>query len=153
MVTWTEAAECDDTMIDRDGSRLRRLRLGFVLGVALVAGCTTINNTAPKVEETPGVERWICGDFYDGCTIFSTDCVKLTANLNNGTGEVNFSRFSERTEFRIDGIERRWNWCMADDYSYNCAFIISVDGTGKYYNFRGSDGAATPRDLFKCSQR
>lgn len=140
-------------MIDRDGSRLRRLRLGFVLGVALASGCTTVNNFAPTVEEAPGEERWICGDFYDGCTIFSTDCVKLTANLNNGTGEVRFSGFSERTEFRIDGIERRWNWCIADDYSYNCSFIISIDGTGKYYNFRGSDGAATPRDLFKCSQR
>lgn len=140
-------------MHDRDGSMFCRLRLGIVLGVALVAGCTTVNNTAPTVEETRGVERWICGDFYDGCTIFSTDCVKLTANLNNGTGEVKFSRFSERTEFLIDGIERRWNWCLADDYSYKCAFIISVDGTGTYYKFLGSDRTAKPRDVFKCTKR
>ena len=134
-------------------SRFRWLRPGIVLGLTFAAGCTTVDNKAPTVEATPGVERWICGDYFDGCGLFSTDCVTLTANLRNGTGEVKFSDFIERTEFRIDGIERRWNWCIADDYSYNCAFIISVDGTGRYYNFRGTDGTANYRDLFECTKR
>lgn len=148
---WHPAAESEGCNMGK--SRFHRLRPGIVLALVVAAGCTTVNNTAPTVEETPGVERWICGDFFDGCTIFSTGCVKLTANLYDGTGEVRFSGHAERTEFRIDGIERRWNWCMADDYSYKCAFIISVDGTGSYYNFRGTDGTAKPRDLFKCSKR
>ena len=41
---------------------------------------------------------------------------------------------------------------MADDYGYYCAFIISVDGTGRYYNFRGTDGTAASRDIFKCTK-
>ena len=133
-------------------SSFRWLRAGIVLVLVFGAGCTTLQNTAPTVETTPGVERWICGDYFDDCGLFSTDCVTLTANLRDGTGEVKFSGFVERTEFRIDGIERRWNWCMADDYSYNCAFIISVDGTGSYYNFRGTYGTAKPRDIFKCTK-
>ena len=134
-------------------SRLHQLPAVIAVALSLATGCTTVDGTAPKTEATPGVEHWICGDYYEGCGLFSSNCVTLVANLRNGTGEVKFSSFVERTEFRIDGIERRWNWCMQEDYSYRCSFIISVDGTGSYYNFGGTDGTAKPRDLFKCTKR
>ena len=81
------------------------------------------------------------------------DCITLSANVCNGTGEVEFDGFAERTLFRIQGIERRWDWCLADDFNYHCAFVISVNGTGRYYNFRGSDGRIKASDLFKCTKR
>ena len=89
-------------------SSFRWLRAGIVLVLLFGAGCTTQQNTAPTVETTPGVERWICGDYFDDCGLISTDCVTLTANLRDGTGEVKFSGFVERTEFRIDGQEARY---------------------------------------------
>ena len=145
-------------------STFHRLRPAFVMVLALAAGCATEYDTTPTVTEydttptateydptptedaTARLERWICGDDMDGCGIFRADCVVLTANLHNGTGEVKFSEFVERTQFQVQGIERRWDWCLADDYAYDCAFVISVDGTGRYYNSvaRMMDGQNLP---------
>jgi len=142
-------------------SKFRQFLPAIVVALALAAGCETVSDRpSSKVsdppwakEATPGVERWKCGDYFDGCGLFSGDCVTLTANVHAGTGEVEFSDFVEQTEFRIDGIERRWNWCMADDYSYRCSFIVSVDGTGRYYKFSDTDKTAKARDWFKCTRQ
>ena len=129
--------------------------------LTLAAGCETaydlpryrdVSDPPWAKDATPGIERWECGDYFDGCGLFSGDCVTLTANVHDGTGEVAFGEFVERTEFRIEGIQRRWDWCLADDYSYDCAFVISVDGRGRYYNFRGTDERVTPSDIFKCTK-
>lgn len=141
-------------------SRLRRFLPAIMTALAL-AGCATVDGptsttegTIPKEDIKARLEQWRCGDYFDGCGLFDTDCVTLTANLDNGTGEVKFGEIIEPTRFEIQGIERRWDWCMSADLSYDCAFSISVDGTGRYYNFRGSDdGTAKPRDVFKCTKR
>ena len=110
--------------------------------------------TTPKAEILPGIEQWKCGDRFDGCGFLATDCVTLTANLREGTGEVKFGEILEDTKFQILGLERRWDWCLKDDGYYDCAFVISVDGRVRYYNFRGSDdGTAKPREFFKCEKR
>lgn len=137
----------------------RRLLPVVLTVLALNAGCATDSFTSktagpPPKDAKAGIERWKCGDYFDGCGLFDTDCVTLTANLYNGTGEVSFGEIIETTQFSIQGIERRWDWCLNSEFSYDCAFVISVDGTGSYYNFRGSyDGTAKPRDLFKCTKR
>ena len=81
----------------------------------------------------------------------------LTADLRNGTGTVSLAGTVERTEFRIQGIERRWDWCLADDGTFECAFIVTPDGRARYVSFAGSapdsDGTkrAKPTSLaFDC---
>ena len=134
--------------------RFRRLRPAIVMALTLAAGCATIDGMTPTEGVKAGIERWDCGDIFDGCGWFSTDCVTLTTNLSNGTGEVKFSDFVESARFRIEGIDRRWDWCLADDNFYYCSFKISVDGWGRYFNFRASeDGLAKPTDIFKCTKR
>ena len=141
-------------------SRPGRLLPALTAVLMLVAGCATVDGSTPTVEGTTpkdtkaGIEHWKCGDYFDGCGFLATNCVTLTANLNNDTGEVEFGEIVEPTRFEVQGIERRWDWCLNADGSYDCAFVISVDGRGHYYNFRGSDdGKAKPRDLFKCAKR
>ena len=142
-------------------SRLGRLLPTLTTVLTLVAGCVTVdgstrtaNVTTPKEDARAGIEQWKCGDYFDGCGLFSTDCVTLTANLHNGTGKVKFDDFVESAWFQVQGIERRWNWCLNARGSYECAFVISVNGKGRYYNFRGSnDGKAKPSELFKCAKR
>ena len=138
------------------------LSLSAILAaLALVAGCVTADSSTPpaeiimpKEDTRAGIEQWKCGDYIDGCGFLATDCVTLTANLNNGTGEVKFGEFVKRARFEVEGIERRWDWSLNLSGSYDYAFIISVDGKGSYYNFRGSDsGKAKPTDLFKCAKR
>ena len=100
----------------------------------------------------PGVERWECGDYFDGCGLFPGDCVTLTANVHEGSGEVTLGEHVEFTRFEVQGIERRWDWCLNDDFRYDCLFVISVDGRGRYYNFRSVDGPIKPTGLFKCTR-
>ena len=144
-----------------ENSRPRRFLPLILTVVTLIAGCTTVDGTTPTVvgttlkEDTKaGIEQWKCGDYFDGCGFLATNCITLTASLHDGTGEVKFGDIVEPTRFQVQGIERRWDWCLNAEDAYECAFLISVDGTGSYYNFRGSDdGTAKPRDLFKCAKR
>lgn len=65
----------------------------------------------------------------------------------------------KETEFQTRGLERRWDWCPHYNESHDCAFVISVEGRGRYFNFASglpdSDGVrrAKPTDLFKCHKR
>ena len=145
-----------------ENSTPRRLLPATLILLALVAGCATADGTSPNVEgATPkedtkaGIEQWKCGDYLDGCGFLARDCVTLIANLHDGTGEIRFSEIVETTQFEVQGLERRWNWCLNNvEGTYECAFVISVDGTGSYYNFRDSDsGTEKPRGLFKCAKR
>ena len=142
-------------------SRSRLSLLPIMAALALAAGCVAVDGSTPitegatlKEETRAGIEQWKCGYYFDGCGFLATDCVTLNANLYDGTGDVKFGEIWEDTNFQIEGLERRWDWCLKDDGYYDCAFVISVDGSGRYYNFRGSeDGRAKPRDLFKCTRR
>ena len=81
-------------------------------------------------------------------------CITLTADLADGTGKIAFDRFTEDASFRIDGIERRWDWALNPSLTYDYAFVIEGNGRGKYYNFRGSpDGSAKARGWFDCVKR
>ena len=129
------------------------------LALVLAAGCAPIESPTPIDSSAAGLERWKCGDWFDGCGVFGTKChVTLTANLETLTGTVSFDGITEHTEFQIRGIERRWDWCLADDDRFDCAFVISPDGRARYYNFATNvpdpDGAtrAKPTDLFKCTR-
>jgi len=144
-----------------ESSRQRWLVPVVLAALILIGGCATVDGTTPAVQGTTpkedtkaGIEQWKCGDYFDGCGLFATDCVTLTANRHDGTGEVKFGEIVETTRFQIQGIERRWDWCRNAEFEYDCAFVISVDGTGSYYSFHSSDdGKAKPRDRFKCSKR
>lgn len=137
----------------------RRWMLAF--GIAgLTAGCSGSYPTAPTIPvdgETAGVERWACGDYFDGC-LFNCP-VKLTADFHMGTGTVEIAGTVKDTRFELKGLQRRWDWCPEDDGAFGCAFVLSTDGDGKYFNFAGvmpdSDGQrrTKPSDLFKCARR
>ena len=107
---------------------------------------------------TQGVERWECGDRFDGCG-FGGCPVTLTADFDAGIGTVKFAGVLEYASFRIHGLERRWDWCPGNDGSFECSFVLSSDGDGSYYNFAvvmpDSDGVrrTKPADLFKCTRR
>ena len=132
------------------GLSIRRLRSASFLALALVAGCAGMPGTGDH--SAGGLERWECGDFVDGC-LFRCP-VTLMANTNPGhsTGTVKFAGIVELANFRIHGLERRWNWRPdADSEAHECSFVISADGTGKNYDFRraasDSDGVRSAKPL------
>ena len=143
---------------------LRRLEwlpwLALAVVLAASAGCSPAGEPASlavgPVTLKPAdadIERWVCGDIIDGCWPLNRDCVHLTGNLNAGTGIVSFGDgIAAATQFHIDGIERRWNWCL-EDGAYKCAFVVSPGGDGRYFQFRGMPGGrAKPTSLWSCSK-
>ena len=155
-----------DAMVHSLKAMWLRSRSASILLAAILAGCTTTDmateDTSAEgvVEDAAGqIERWGCGDYLDDCMFRCPFTLTLTANVLDGTGTVTLSGIVEHTNFQIQGIERRWDWCPNEDGRDACAFVISPDGTGKYYNFKpvipDEDGAsrAKPSDHFKCSRR
>ena len=146
------------TLMDMRDQFIRQLRppLLLVSAFAVVAGCASILD--PGAFSVDGLERWGCGDSFDGCTFRCP--VTLTADLQAGTGTVTFTGIEERTHFMIHGLDRRWNWCLdPEDNAYSCSFIISAEGRGRYFDFSQDmpdpDGRTRtkPSDFFKCSRR
>ena len=91
----------------------------------LAAGCVPAGEPAPGAPEgagtgarpgqaalsARGVERWQCGDRYDGC-VFRCP-VTLTADRLLGVGTITIDGAIEQaTAFHMDGLDRRWNWCL-----------------------------------------
>ena len=131
-------------------------RSTLILVMWVVAGCENL----PIEDAVPAgaLERWGCGDYINGCW-FGGCPVKLTADFDNGTGTVEFAGTVNYAQFEVKGLGRRWDWCLQDDGSFGCAFVIEADGDGNYYDFTrvmpDPDGRsrAKPSDLFKCVRR
>lgn len=116
-----------------------------LVGVAVLTGCVT--NTT--VNLTTVGQQWQCGDTVEKCYF---NCpIKLSGDSNLGTGTVIFAGTTEVTKFEVQGVELRWDWCLDDDRNYNCAFVISADSVGRFYNFHGFEGERRkPSDVFSC---
>ena len=125
--------------------------VAVVVGVAVLTACAT--STTTTVHMPTDVQRWICGDYvyhcYDDCPI------TLSGDFNLGTGTVTFAGTTEVAEFQVQGVELRWDWCLNNDGGYDCALIVSVDGTARFYNFHGfeKETLRKPSDLFYCTKQ
>ena len=118
-----------------------------VLILVFVCSCASIL-PQPRVS-TAVYERWECYEHFS-----SRKLGTLTANLENKTGTVNFGGIFAKTQFSIQGIERRWDWDYGTDGRYDSAIVVSTNGSARFYDFRGSsDGTARPSDLFQCKIR
>ena len=129
----------------------------IVVMLSFVMGCETVPHVEEAIE-AGGLERWGCGDSYEGCGFLRECPVKLTAHFDHGSGTVEFAGTTSYTRFEVRGLTRRWDWCLQDD-GFGCAFVIDTEGGGRYYDFRDAmadaDGATRtkPSELFKCTRR
>lgn len=123
-------------------------------GVILIVVCSCASllpppNNPPNQEPNTWSERWECYDY-----IYGRKLGILTVDRDGLSGTVDFDGIVASTGFAIQGIERRWDWDFGTDGRSDSAIVISADGTGRFYNFRGSyDGSAKASDLFKCKRR
>ena len=66
-----------------------------------------------------------------------------------------FVRFAENVtfgKFQITGLDRRWDWDIQSDASYEYSFVIEPNGDGSYYDFSRveSGESAQPSQLYQC---
>lgn len=131
-----------------------------VLVLSSVLGCETFSpeDAIEDLMEAGGLERWGCGDRFEGCGFLRECPVQLTADFHDGTGTVEFARTINYARFEVRGLSRRWDWCL-EDGAFECAFVIDTEGHGSYYDFgremADPDGArrAKPTEIFKCTAR
>ena len=114
--------------------------------------------------ESDDTEWWRCDDSVrflldDGCG--DDGCpVKLAANPAMDLGMVNFAGRNSYARYSIQGLKRRWHWCMHDDDIFECTFVLDAGGDGTYYDFTAPstttrpDGhvIAQPAGSFKCER-
>lgn len=116
--------------------------------MVLAAGCEVAGADEEARGDTDGIERWECCPPILGC--LGQRPVTLTTDLHNSTGTVVFADVAKDTKFGVKGLQRRWDWCLGPDGSYECAFVITADGGGQYTDFGGKD-QASPSQFFECS--
>lgn len=134
-------------------------RIGYpALGAILALGILATGNAS-----TDGIEKWGCGDLWDKCTNPASCPIILTADFGNGTGTINIdSTGIQETNFKMVGINRRWDWCLEDTSlfnfftgrSFNCTFTIDPDETGLYFDFHGvpKEEKTSAKDVFSCTK-
>ena len=129
-----------------------RMILRLVVCVTLMGACILI-----QTQESNGTttEKWRCFDKLDYGK--KTALVKLTRVTEDGEksgfGEVSVAGVTHKAFFRVQGLNRRWNFgelTKAGLYSYS--FVIWPDGEGTYYDFSvvGSSVETQPKLFFRC---
>ncbi len=120
--------------------------------VVLAAGCQVAGAAGGGDKEvrvdSDRLERWECCPSSLGCR--GQRPVTLTADLQENAGTVVFADIAKDTEFRVKGLQRRWDWCLGHG-GYECAFVIKADGSGQYTDFGGKD-RESPSQFFECNE-
>ena len=142
---------------------LPSMRPLFVIGIAIsgmLPGCDAyaaalgLTPAKPKPDNFEPDEQWACG----GHVSFLLDddvSVTLAADVDARVGTVeiaNSAVAATYTRFEVDGLDRRWDWCVDEDGEFLCAFIIGPKGDGGYYKFDPDEEKAKPSDLFACAR-
>ena len=106
-----------------------------------------INGDNEAKERLESLETWRCFDTTD----FNRTSVLLSlTRLENG-GEVSAAGTTHTAAFEVQGLNRRWDFGLDDNGSYDYMFRIEPDGTGLYYDFsRSTDGTARPSQTYQC---
>ena len=83
------------------------------------------------------------------------DLVKIDGDLRTNVGRVallNSPAGPQPAHFSMDGLHRRWDWCPETGGAYMCAFVIDVEGDGRYYKFSQDEPKSNPSGAFECRQ-
>ena len=108
---------------------------------------------------TTASERWECFDRLarDRATplVVLDGLLRMDSAISNvGPGTVRLLGVVEHdAQFRIDGLDRRWNFGDGDT-AYDFAIVIEPNGDGSYYDFsRVPTGESTgPKQLYYCQR-
>ena len=100
-------------------------------------------------------EKWRCfGEFdYDKKTAL-VELTRVTKDgEKSGFGEVSVAGVTHKALFRVEGLNRRWDFgeeIRTDLSPYS--FVIFPSGGGAYYDFSGVEpgGKTKPRQFFSC---
>ena len=104
--------------------------------------------TASAMGHASPVEVWECRDVYG-----SWESILVTATVEAGRtkGKVAVAGVTHAAAFEVAGFNRRWDFGVVNDRSYQYAFIIKPNGDATYFDF-GNEAKAKPSNFMKCRQ-
>jgi len=88
----------------------------------------SLNSYAEKAAEV-----WQCQekDYGDWSNIL----VSATVNEDRESGKIFVAGVVQEADFQVKGFNRRWNFGLSEDNTYDFAFIIKPNGDASYYDF------------------
>jgi hypothetical protein len=78
--------------------------------------------------------------------------VTTTINEDGETGTINVAGVTHQATYQVQGFDRRWDFGLQDDGSYNYAFVLKPDGTAIYYDFSNAEAGEiiSGSQVFSC---
>ena len=96
-------------------------------------------------------ESWVCKDAYSE---FWTTIVTAEVLESRSSGLIKVAGITYDAHFQVKGFNRRWDFGLVEDGSYDYAFVIKPNGDGSYYDFSSTNTGKTinPSQLLTCQQ-
>jgi hypothetical protein len=96
-------------------------------------------------------ERWICKDAY---TSAWTTIVTAEVLESKFSGLVMVAGTEHEARYQVKGFNRRWDFGLTDDDTYDYAFILKPNGDGIYYDFSSAAAGEVvqPSQFLTCQQ-
>jgi hypothetical protein len=79
------------------------------------------------------IESWECQEKSYGN--WSKILVQATVGSDRVSGKIHVAGIIHDATFEVNGFNRRWNFDLSDDNTYDFAFIIKPNGDASYYDF------------------
>ncbi len=112
--------------------------------------------TVEEIESLGGITSWVCMDWYTSSGNkalleigYFTETPSLGFILYDGTNEGTEKGVWHHRE----GLDHRWDWDADENRDYQYSFIITPDGTGKYYHFLEGETTTKPSSLYRTRKR
>lgn len=116
--------------------------VGFAIGFAWAFALDA------NAQDEEKKEPWWCYSFTD----FDMTGVPLgTLEAEPPFGKVDIAGIVAVAFFSIEGLNRRWDWGLSDDGTFDYAVVLDIDGIARFFDFSNSeDGRARSSDIFRC---
>ncbi len=92
-------------------------------------------------------EVWQCQESEYGN--WSNILVNATVNADRSSGKIFVAGVVHESSFKVNGFNRRWNFGLDEDNTYDYAFIIEPNGAATYYDF-GKKKSTKPSMVLHC---
>ena len=99
----------------------------------------------------PVRETWQCYDRLERVRTRPLVILTRLGGLSDGYGEVYVGAEVQPAAFRVQGIDRRWDFgCNERERTYPFSFVIEPDGSGLYYHFLRGERTTSASDFYDC---
>ena len=104
----------------------------------------------PNIVQAEIIETWTCTEHY------RSDVLAIAyVDKSRESGEIKVAGVTHKSKFSVKGFERRWDFGITNDLSYDYTFVIKPNGDALYYDFSQSKvgEVVKPTIMMKCTRK